>query len=197
MSSPTPAERSQGSPRTLSVRGYWGRWLAFVTLTAAGTSADLYSKRAVFEQWGFPGGESRLFLDSWVKLRFHTSFNHGALWGIGQHFTGLFSLLSVLAVGIILYWLFVRGAARSWTLTLCLALILAGTLGNLYDRLGLHGLKDPITGKTITAVRDFLLFQFGTFDWPVFNLADVFLVTGALCLIAQSVWGDVSKEPAN
>ena len=195
MNSPRPAEPAE-SPQSISVRGDWGRWLTFLPVSAAGTFADLYSKHLVFGRWGFPGGESRRFFDAWVSFRFHTSFNRGALWGIGQHLTGLFALLSILAAGMILYWLFVRGAARSWTLTICLALIMAGTLGNLYDRLGLHGLKDPLTGKTITAVRDFLLFRFGTFDWPVFNLADVFLVTGALCLIAQSFWGDVRKEPS-
>ncbi len=168
--------------------------LAFLLISGGGTFWDLFSKRLVFHKWGYPGGESRLFLDAWVSFRFHTSFNRGALWGIGQHLTGFFAVLSILAVGMILYWLFARGALGSWTLTICLALIMAGTLGNLYDRLGLHGLADPITGEPIAAVRDFLLFRFGRFDWPVFNFADVFLVTGALCLIAQSLWGDVRGE---
>ena len=36
------------------------------------------------------------------------------------------------------------------------------------------------------AVRDFLLFHFNGWDWPVFNFADVFLVTGATMLALQS-----------
>jgi signal peptidase II len=125
-------------------------------------------------------------------FRFHTSFNRGALWGIGQNLTMLFALLSLLAAFVILYWLFIRGAARSWMLTLCLAFIMAGTLGNLYDRLGWHGCTDAF-GNRILGVRDFLLFRFGTYNFPVFNLADVFLVSGAMCLIVQSLFGTMKN----
>lgn len=192
MNSPGQAEQSE-APLPL---GVWGpRFAVFALIAGVGTFCDLYSKWLVFRAFGYPNGQSRAFLDSWVMFRFHTSFNRGALWGIGQGFTMLFACLSLLAVGVILYWLFVRGAARSWILTLCLALIMAGTLGNLYDRLGWHGLLDPFQNP-IFGVRDFLLFRFGSYNFPVFNLADVFLVTGAMCLIAQALFGSMKNEPA-
>jgi lipoprotein signal peptidase len=53
-----------------------------------------------------------------------------------------------------------------------LGLILAGTLGNLYDRVIFDG------------VRDFLYFYW--IEWPVFNLADCFLVCGAGLLLLQA-----------
>lgn len=168
------------------------RFAAFVLIASLGTFCDLASKAYVFEAYGYPNGQSRAFLDSWVMFRFHTSFNRGALWGIGQNLTMLFALLSLLAACVILYWLFVRGAARSWMLTLCLAFIMAGTLGNLYDRLGWHGCVDPFNNP-ILGVRDFLLFRFGTYNFPVFNLADVFLVSGAMCLIVQSLFGTMKN----
>ena len=67
-----------------------------------------------------------------------------------------------------------------------MALVSGGTIGNLYDRLGIHGLKDS-NGESILAVRDFLDFRFGSFDWAVFNIADVCLVTGAIMLMLQSL----------
>ena len=70
---------------------------------------------------------------------------------------------------IIVWWLFWRGAARSLWLTLALGLITAGTLGNLYDRLGMHGYLNPETGQPWKAVRDFLHFQLGALNWQVFG----------------------------
>ena len=121
-----------------------------------------------------------------MKFRLLTSFNRGALWGLGQQYTWLFAALSLAAVVGIPVWLFGFSAARSLWLTIALALILGGTLGNLYDRIGLHGCRDSL-GHPIDAVRDFLLFTFGSFHWPVFNFADVFLVTGASMLVAHSL----------
>ena len=70
---------------------------------------------------------------------FQTSLNEGALFGMGQGLWPLFAALSVgAAVGIVV-WLFPAGAARDWLLTIALALVTAGILGNLYDRLGLPG----------------------------------------------------------
>lgn len=193
MSSVDGANAPQSSS-SLTLREFIIRSIGFVAISGAGTLADLYTKSAVFEKCGFPNGRSPAWIQSWVIFRFHTSFNRGALWGIGQNLTWLFSLLSVMAVGVILYWVFYRNVTQSWTFTVCLASILAGTLGNLYDRLGCHGYTDPTTGERYFAVRDFLLFRFGTFDWPVFNLADVFLVTGAAFLIFQSLRGRSSLE---
>ena len=195
MNSPPQAETLRSGP-SFGVRDWVRRFLAFAGLSGLGTFLDLYSKHLVFSELGYPNGQSQEFLDSWVMFRFHTSFNRGALWGIGQNLTWLFALLSLLAVFVILYWLFVRLAARSWVLTICLASIMAGTLGNLYDRLGWHGCIDPLTNERIFAVRDFLLFRFGTYNWPVFNIADVFLVLGAGFLIGHSLLGNAKTEPA-
>jgi signal peptidase II len=72
---------------------------------------------------------------------------------------------------------------------------MAGTMGNLYDRLGLHGYVDR-NGTTILAVRDFLLFTFGDFHWPVFNFADSFLVTGAIMLVLHSLMSTEAPREA-
>jgi len=188
-------------------RMWVSRTLIFVVLTASALSWDLFSKSVVFRDLGYPGadpqpaaqgahtifarpqgreGESVPYLDGWMTFRLLTSFNRGALWGVGQKYTWLFAALSLAAVVGIPTWLFAFHAARSLWLTAALSLILGGTLGNLYDRMGLHGCVDG-SGDTMTAVRDFLLFTFGKFHWPVFNFADVFLVTGASMLVLHSL----------
>lgn len=54
------------------------------------------------------------------------------------------------------------------------SMILGGILGNLFDRL--------VYGYVI----DFLDFRFGSYNYPVFNLADCFIVIGVIILIIYS-----------
>lgn len=175
------------------------RYGVFAVLAGGGLAWDLYSKSSVFHDLGYPAGQSawaREFFGGWVTLRLYTSMNEGALWGMGQGYAWLFAALSLVAIVGILYWLFAKGAACSLWLTIALALIMAGTLGNLYDRLGWHGCVDPRTGERWYAVRDFLAFtfdrwsllqfEFERWTWPIFNFADVFLVTGTIMLFVQA-----------
>ena len=76
----------------------------------------------------------------------------------------------------------VARAAVDWLLTVALGAVMAGILGNLYDRLGLWTLPGK-TGPTIHAVRDFILVQYPPWTWPNFNLADSSLVCGAALLM--------------
>ncbi len=164
------------------------RFVCFFALSIAGLSWDLYSKHAVFRDLGYPHHSSDWSYDwfgGWMTFRLFTSFNPGALWGIGQGYTWAFAALSVVAVIGVVYWLFIARAASSLWLTISLAFIMAGTLGNLYDRVTFHGFVDA-SGNPQPAVRDFLLFTFGEFHWPVFNFADMFLVTGAIMLVVHS-----------
>lgn len=153
---------------------------------------DLYSKSAVFERLGYPGrqGDTYQWLGQLSTFRLFTSFNEGALWGVGQGLTWLFAALSVVAIVVIAYCLLKTPAGRSNWLTVALCLVLSGTIGNLYDRLGLYGYTNQETGEPYRAVRDFLLFTFGNYSWPVFNFADVFLVTGTGMLVAYSFWSE-------
>lgn len=161
-----------------------GRVVLYGLLATISAAVDLISKEVVFRRLGVHNGTDWL-LDGWLKFRLYTSLNRGALWGVGQGFSLGFAALSVVALVGIWYWLFVRRACQSLWLTIALGLVSGGTIGNLYDRLGIHALKEP-DGSGILAVRDFLDFRLGTFDWAVFNIADVCLVTGAIMLMLQS-----------
>jgi lipoprotein signal peptidase len=106
--------------------------------------------------------------------------NHGALFGIklglGENdawFANMvFAVVSLAAAVAITCWSARRATARDGILCAALGLILAGTLGNLYDRL------------IFTGVRDFLYFYL--IEWPVFNVADCCLVCGAFLLLTQA-----------
>ncbi len=56
-----------------------------------------------------------------------------------------------------------------------LVLILAGALGNLYDRFSLG------------YVIDFILFHIDKYYWPAFNVADTSISIGAILLIYDSI----------
>lgn len=165
----------------------WSRYFIFFALAAAGCAADLASKEAIFRRLGIPAKEP-----IWVwkgALSLTTSLNEGALFGVGQGQVWLFATLSVVAALAIVYWLFVAGAAEDRLLVAALGCVMAGILGNLYDRLGWHGLTwrnvpHHADGEAVHAVRDWLHFKIdNVIDWPVFNLADSFLVCGAALLI--------------
>lgn len=184
--SPTPTAVKSVAP--LSLR----RFVLILLTTVVGVVWDLGSKSVVFQWLGYPGGQGRTYrwLGDLSTFRLFTSFNEGALWGVGQGLTWLFAALSVVATVVIVYCLLMTPAGRNNWLTAALCLVLSGTLGNLYDRLGLYGYKNPETGEPYRAVRDFLLFTFGNWSWPVFNFADVFLVTGTGMLVAYSFWSE-------
>lgn len=169
------------------------RYVVFLTITAVGTVLDLWSKSAAFTNLKYPG-QTDWLIDSWVKFKLHTSLNTGALWGIGQGKAWLFALLSIAAFFGVLYWLFIAKAARSMWLTVTMSMITAGTLGNLWDRLGLHNILNPLTGEPFQAVRDFLRFRFGTFEWATFNVADILLVAGAIMLVLHSFLQPETEE---
>jgi lipoprotein signal peptidase len=114
--------------------------------------------------------------------------NHGALFGFLRDYKTaanlVFALISLLAAVAIVVWSYQRTTAADRWLCAALGLILAGTLGNFYDRVVFNG------------VRDFLHWNY-LFDWPVFNIADCCLVVGACLLLLQAfLFPRVVHQPA-
>ena len=107
-----------------------------------------------------------------------TSFlNSYLVWNSGIAF-GLFSLsndltyhlftaIIVLINLIIIYLAIVTNDFRKYFFLL----ILGGSFGNLFDRL-YYG-----------SVPDFIDFHIGNFHWFIFNIADIFITVGVICLI--------------
>ncbi len=107
------------------VRSHVRFWIVVVI----GLAIDLWSKAWAFATLGQTG--ERELIPS--LLEFHTTLNPGALFGIGAGRTSLFVVASVLALALVL-WMFAQCPARRWFTHIALGAILAGALGNMYDR---------------------------------------------------------------
>lgn len=118
-------------------------------------------------------GESIVVIPNFFQIRM--SSNMGAAWGFlsgvswGIH---ILSLLSLLMSLLIIYWM--KGTEDKKA-RLVMTLILAGSLGNLIDRV------------RIGAVTDFLMFNFGSYYFPSFNVADMCITIGAGLLILLAI----------
>ena len=67
--------------------------------------------------------------------------------------------------------------------TYFLMFILGGSLGNLFDRI------------YYSAVPDFIDFHINDFHWFIFNVADVFISVGVICLIiAEFIFNKTPKK---
>jgi signal peptidase II len=100
--------------------------------------------------------------------------NKGAIFGAFSHVNSravllLLTVASLIALALVLFYFF-RTPASERGMKLALALILAGALGNLIDRV--------FRGYVI----DFLDFHVRGQHWPYFNVADSAITVGALLL---------------
>ena len=88
-------------------------------------------------------------------------------WGI-QVLTGFSTLLAI----IVLYFMIKSIKLGEYLVSSAFALLFAGAVGNLIDRFRLH------------YVIDFIRFDFGSYTFPIFNVADICAVLGTFMLIA-------------
>lgn len=175
------------------------RYITFLLLAVGGLFADLATKSWIFAWRGMPGEQPTYWLLK-DRFGFTTSLNEGALFGVGQGQVILFTVLSIGATCWIVYWLFFKRAAQDALITVSMGCVLAGVLGNLYDRLGLPALRWNYTdqlhthnvGEAVFAVRDWLHFRIPIIerDWPIFNIADSLLVCGAALMLWHAWRGE-------
>ena len=107
----------------------WGSHLRLWPVALVGLVADLCSKTLAFENLT---PDKPVILISNV-LSLHRVVNPGAMLGIGQGWGLLFVVASILALVFVLY-LFAHSSCKRRSLHVALGLVLAGALGNLYDR---------------------------------------------------------------
>jgi signal peptidase II len=104
-------------------------------------------------------------------LRFNLTFNSGLSFGQGRGLTGYITILAVVLVGGLLWW---SRNVTSTAMATAFGLLLGGACGNLADRL---------FRAHEGAVVDFIDFQW----WPVFNVADIAVFTGAALLVLATL----------
>ncbi len=175
-------------------------YLLFAVIAVLGLATDLATKSYAFAKLGHPLENNGQV--SWVIegfFGFQSSLNEGALFGLGQGYSWLFIVLAFGAIIGISSWFAVGTPGKDKFLTVILAMLIAGIIGNVYDRMGLPAWEGDWTwpvatineragiehdqGERIYAVRDFILFRFGSFTWPNFNIADSLLVCGVSMML--------------
>ena len=121
-----------------------------------------------------------------IQNFFHFTYitNDGMAFGIEFPFGYfIFSAVSILLT-LFLFWYLWSVRNHSIVIRLGLAMIIAGAIGNLIDRLFL--------GEVI----DFLDFMIGNFHWYVFNLADSYVTVGMTLILIDSIILEKKREKA-
>lgn len=106
--------------------------------------------------------------------------NTGGAWSILNHHSYLFILFSLLALAILIKFMFnFKNNTRN---NVAFACVVGGILSNLADRIFLG------------YVRDFLDFKIFGYDYPIFNIADIAIVIGVFLLIIAIIKGEDKIE---
>ena len=104
-------------------------------------------------------------------LNFYLVWNTGIGFGLASMETNIYyhiltSIIAIVNIGLIFFLM------RFKTISAYLiALIIGGSLGNLFDRIYYY------------AVPDFIDLHFGNYHWFIFNVADIFITAGIIGLI--------------
>jgi signal peptidase II len=152
------------------------------------TKALVRHNLAVGEYWAPIPALSGVFTFTRVE---NTGVSFGQMAGLGW----LFMLVNlVVLVGILVY--YPRIPAGQWPLRVALALVLAGDLGNVIDRLRTALLISREAGSLWQALPHASVTDFFDFKiWPVFNIADMCAVSG-VAILAWVLWQAEKEEAA-
>lgn len=112
---------------------------------------------------------------------FHLTYveNRGAAFGILQNQKWFFIVLTAIVLAVVIY-VALRQKFKHPILCTALSLLAGGAVGNLIDRV--------VYGYVV----DFL--DFCLIDFPVFNIADIFIVIGAILLAIYFIFFDKEEE---
>ncbi len=151
---------------------------------------DLWSKKAVFDALdvvniqtkdGRPRVVSQdeyVVIEDWFE--FEANYNYGAFSGWFARHTSALAIVSALAIAVIagIFVFHVKKAqVPEIAFALSLGLLLGGTLGNLYDRAVLAGVRDWI--------KWFVVIDGEEWVWPNFNIADAGICVGVTLLLIR------------
>ncbi len=139
---------------------------------------DQWVKSAIVS--AIPLGESHPVLTNVFSLTYLQ--NTGAAWSIFEGKLAFFTVITVVAVAVILYFM-VKNRGGHVLLMVGFSLILAGALGNFIDRIRLGYVVD--------------MFQLDFIQFPIFNVADISLCIGVACLFIYTFFEERLKGTHN
>ena len=108
-------------------------------------------------------------------LALYRTYNLGVAFSMLSDMDGWFIVTMRLVIVVFVVWMWKKTPKDRSFAHLGFALIIAGALGNIFDRF-LYG-----------HVIDYILFHTQTWSFAVFNLADSFISIGAACVILDEV----------
>ena len=177
----TVSEMSAASDRVPAASWSGGKASLFGLVLVGVVALDLATKLLI--QRTFHLYQQMNVIGDYLRLTY--IHNPGAAFGInlGPYSRFIFLGLSVIALVALagMYWV---TPARDRVRLSAISLICAGAIGNLLDRV-----------RSAHGVVDFLDVGIGNLRWPVFNVADIAVTTGAIFL-ALSLWREEQQSEA-
>ena len=158
---------------------------------------DILSKYFIYQNLANPltGGSNGIVIENAIPGLIDFTFvtNNGAAWNILSDQKWILCLISLVAGIVLMYFMIFKFLKLPRFVRVSFSLMIAGCFGNLIDRIGYWGQLGMYKGGVI----DFLWFHFWH-NFPVFNLADSYLVVGIAIIVVGYliVWikGSVAKE---
>ncbi len=117
-------------------------------------------------------GESITLIPGFFKITL--VHNKGAAWSILNNQALLLVAIGLIAL-VVVYFVLIKGKTLKKLDILLTGMLVAGIVGNLIDRI------------RFGYVVDYLDFNFFGYDYPIFNLADIFIVVSIIALIIKSI----------
>ena len=126
---------------------------------------------------------NKIFLNDFINidLVWNTGIGFGLFSSEDKLFYNIFTAIIVIINLVILYFAFIESKIKSFFLMI----ILGGSLGNLFDRVYYR------------AVPDFIDLNYAGYHWFIFNVADIFITIGIICLILSEFMFYKKKDEKN
>ena len=126
---------------------------------------------------------NEIYLIKFININF--IWNEGIAFGLLNFGNQLFyDLISSLIAIISLVILFLAFKNKNFS-GYFFAMVFGGSIGNLYDRI------------IFSAVPDFIDLHYNNFHWFIFNIADIFITLGIMCLIYDEVFLEKTRDGKN
>lgn len=119
--------------------------------------------------------------------------NPGGVFGSRLGSQNFYTFISIIAIGVVL-WFFIKTKGTGNILMTGLCLVLGGAIGNLLDRFRFGEVVDFLDFDFFNihlSPKEILFFKFPGFSidrWPVFNLADSFVLIGMILVVIHLVF---------